>query len=52
MPLITGYILVGVLAGPHVLNMVPDSDIRKLDFVDKVYNIRVGSAFRGAPCST
>lgn len=36
MPLITGYIFVGILAGPYVLNLIPDDEIRKLDFVDKV----------------
>jgi Kef-type K+ transport system membrane component KefB len=36
MPLITGYIFVGMLAGPHVLDLIPENEIRNLDFVDKI----------------
>lgn len=36
LPLITGYIFVGILAGPHVLDLITEQDIRSLDVVDKV----------------
>eukprot|EP00808_Paulinella_micropora_P012391 g62158.t1 len=36
LPLITGYIFTGILAGPHVLNLIPESQIRSLDFIDHV----------------
>jgi hypothetical protein len=33
LPIITGYLFTGVLAGPFVLNVIPNSTIRRLDFV-------------------
>lgn len=36
LPIITGYLFTGVLAGPFVLNIIPNSAIRRLDFVDEV----------------
>jgi NhaP-type Na+/H+ or K+/H+ antiporter len=36
MPLITGYLLTGILAGPEVLGLIPERSIRTLRFVDEV----------------
>ena len=36
LPLITGYLLVGILSGPAVLNLIPEDEIRVLNFVDDV----------------
>ena len=35
-PLITSYIVMGAMSGPHVLNLIPEDQIRRLDLVDKV----------------
>ena len=35
LPKITGYLLMGILAGPFVLNLVPKSEIRSLRAVDE-----------------
>ena len=35
-PLITGYLLTGILAGPEVLKLIPERSIRSLRFVDEV----------------
>lgn len=36
LPLITGYIFTGILAGPHILNLIPEEQIRDLDFIDHI----------------
>jgi Kef-type K+ transport system membrane component KefB len=35
-PLITGYLLTGILAGPEILNLIPEKSIRTLRFVDEI----------------
>ena len=36
LPRLSGYLLVGVVAGPSVLHLIPESSIRSLRFVDEV----------------
>ncbi|MBN2663856.1 MAG: cation:proton antiporter [Bacteroidales bacterium] len=36
LPLITGFIVIGVLAGPYILNMISADSIKKLDFVNQI----------------
>lgn len=36
LPVITGYLAVGMLAGPFLLSLVPESGIRSLRFVDEM----------------
>lgn len=33
LPLITGYLITGILAGPHVLNLLPKEGIEKINFI-------------------
>ena len=36
MPLITGYLATGIIAGPEILGLIPDRSIRQLRFIDEV----------------
>lgn len=36
LPLISGYLLVGIIVGPFVLNMIPTEAIQQLRFVDEI----------------
>ena len=36
LPLITGYLLTGILAGPEALGLIPEQSIRSLRFVDEL----------------
>jgi Kef-type K+ transport system membrane component KefB len=36
MPLITGYLATGIIAGPEMLGLIPDRSIRQLRFIDEV----------------
>jgi Trk K+ transport system NAD-binding subunit/Kef-type K+ transport system membrane component KefB len=36
LPLITGYIVMGVLAGPYVLNLIPSNAIQKILFINDI----------------
>jgi len=36
LPQITGYLLMGMVAGPFMLGLIPESDIRSLRFVDEL----------------
>jgi len=36
LPLITGFILTGILAGPYILGFIPDTAVKSLRFVDEI----------------
>ncbi len=36
LPLITGFLFAGMLAGPHLLELVSETDIRRLRFIDEI----------------
>jgi Kef-type K+ transport system membrane component KefB len=43
LPIITGYLLTGILAGPFVMNTIPTAYIRRLDFIG-IYRLPFSSA--------
>ena len=36
LPRVTGYLLMGIIAGPFGLRLIPESDIRSLRFIDEL----------------